>query len=129
MPPLFRKVDCVRMPVTDLEAALVFYRDRLGHELIWRTATAAGLRMPESGAEIVVHTEGGWTETDLLVDSVDDAVALIVDAGGSVAQPPFDIAVGRCAVVRDPFNNMLVVLDMSKGPLRTDDAGNVIDER
>lgn len=128
MAPLFRKVDCVRMPVTDLEAALAFYRDRLGHELKWRTATSAGLRMPESDAEIVVHTEGGWTETDLLVDAVDDAVARIVEGGGSVAQPPFDIAIGRCAVVRDPFGNMLVVLDMSKGPLRTGDAGNVIEQ-
>jgi len=129
MPPLFRKVDCVRMPVTDLEAALAFYRDRLGHELVWRTATSAGLRMPDGDAEIVVHTEGGWTETDLLVDSVDDAVARVVDAGGSVAQPPFEIAIGRCAVVRDPFGNMLVVLDMSKGPLRTNAAGHVIDRR
>ncbi len=128
MAPLFRKVDCVRMPVTDLEAALVFYRDRLGHELKWRTATSAGLRMPDSDAEIVVHTEGGWTETDLLVDAVDDAVARIVEGGGSVAQPAFDIAIGRCAVVRDPFGNMLVVLDMSKGPLRTGDAGNVINQ-
>lgn len=127
MAPLFRKVDCVRMPVTDLEAAIAFYRDGLGHEIKWRTATSAGLRMPESDAEIVVHTEGGWTETDLLVDAVDDAVARIVEAGGSVAQPPFDIAIGRRAVVRDPFGNVLVVLDMSKGPLRTDDAGNVID--
>ena len=33
--PLFRKVDCVRIPVPDLEAGLAFYRDQLGHALIW----------------------------------------------------------------------------------------------
>lgn len=46
--PLIRKVDCVRLYVADLETGLAFYRDQLGHELIWRTETAAGLRLPES---------------------------------------------------------------------------------
>jgi catechol 2,3-dioxygenase-like lactoylglutathione lyase family enzyme len=32
--PLFRKVDCLQIPVPDLEAGLAFYRDRLGHPLI-----------------------------------------------------------------------------------------------
>lgn len=31
--PLFRKVDCIRVPVADLGAGLAFYRDALGHEL------------------------------------------------------------------------------------------------
>jgi len=29
----------------------------------------------------------------------------------------FDIAIGRCAVVRDPFGNPLVMVDMSRGPI------------
>jgi lactoylglutathione lyase len=128
MPRLFRKVDCIRLPVPDLEAALAFYRDALGHELNWRTATAVGLRMRDSDAEIVLHTEGGAPETDLLVDDVDAAVAAMEAAGGSVVHGPFEIAIGRCAVVRDPFGNVLVVLDMSKGALRTDADGNVIDQ-
>ncbi|GBF04299.1 glyoxalase/bleomycin resistance protein/dioxygenase [Deinococcus aerius] len=41
--PLFRKVDCLQIPVPNLEAGLGFYRDGLGHELLRRTATAAGL--------------------------------------------------------------------------------------
>jgi len=45
--PLLRKVDCLQIPVPDLEEGLAFYRDRLGHDLIWRTETAAGLRMPD----------------------------------------------------------------------------------
>ena len=39
--PLVRKVDCLQIPVSDLEAGLAFYRDRLGHDLIWRTQSAA----------------------------------------------------------------------------------------
>ena len=123
---LIRKVDCVRLYVPDLEAGLAFYRDRLGHELIWRTATAAGLRLPESEAELVLQTEEQRQEIDFLVDSADESAKSIELAGGKVIVPPFDIQVGRCVVIEDPWGNSLVLLDMSKGPLETDDNGNVI---
>jgi len=123
--PLIRQVDCIQIPVPDVEAALDFYRDRLGHELIWRTDTAAGLRLPESEAEIVVQTERPQLEPNLKVDSADDAAEQFVKAGGSVIVPPFDIQIGRCAVVQDPFGNRLVLLDMTKGRLTTDEQGNV----
>jgi predicted enzyme related to lactoylglutathione lyase len=124
--PLLRKVDCLRIPVPDLEEGLAFYRDRLGHDLIWRTETAAGLRMPDADAEIVIQTERAAFEVNVLVASVDHAVAAIVEAGGRVVVPPFDIRIGRCAVVQDPWGNQLILLDMSKGPLVTDAQGNVL---
>jgi adenosylhomocysteine nucleosidase len=118
--PLFNKVDCLRLPVTDLESGLSFYRDRLGHPLIWRTGQAAGLHMPATGAEIVIHTGAGPQEVDLTVDSADQAAQRFVEAGGTLVVPPFDIQIGRCAVVQDPWGNRLVLLDMSKGLLATD---------
>lgn len=124
--PLIRKVDCVRLYVPDLEAGLSFYRDRLGHELIWRTQTAAGLRLPESEAELVLQTEDQRQEVDLLVDSADESARLIEQAGGKVIVPPFNIQIGRCVVVEDPWSNPLVLLDTSKGLLKTDADGNVI---
>jgi lactoylglutathione lyase len=123
---LIRKVDCVRFYVPDLEAGLSFYRDCLGHELIWRTETSAGLRLPESEAEIVIQTERPGPETDLLVDSADEAARFIEQAGGKIIVPPFDIQIGRCTLVEDPWGNMLVLLDGSKGMLKTDADGNVI---
>jgi predicted enzyme related to lactoylglutathione lyase len=122
---LIRKVDCVRLYVPDLEDGLAFYRDQLGHELIWRTETAAGLRLPESEAELVLQTEDQRQEVDLLVDSADEAVRFIEQAGGRVIVPPFDIQIGRCAVIQDPWGNPLVLLDTSKGLLKTDAEGNV----
>ncbi len=123
---LIRKVDCVQLYVPDLEAGLAFYRDRLGHQLIWRTKTAAGLRLPESEAELLLQTENQRQEVDLLVDSADEAAAFIEQAGGRVIVPPFDIQIGRCVVVEDPWGNPLVLLDASKGLLATDADGNVI---
>jgi predicted enzyme related to lactoylglutathione lyase len=127
--PLFRKVDCLRLAVRDLDEALAFYRDSLGHALVWRSETAAGLRLPESEAEIVLQTERPDEEVDLLVEAVDDAVARFVEAGGRVIAGPFDIQIGRCAVVGDPFGNVLVMLDLSKGRLETDNEGRVIGNR
>jgi predicted enzyme related to lactoylglutathione lyase len=123
---LFRKIDCLQIPVPDLEAGLAFYRDRLGHELIWRTDTAAGLRLPESDAEIVVQMERPELEANLTVASTDDAVAMISQAGGRAIVQPFDIPIGRCAVVEDPWGNRLVLLDNSKGLLVTDANGRVL---
>jgi hypothetical protein len=47
-------------------------------------------------------------------------------AGGKIITPPFDIQIGRCAVVQDPWGNKFILLDISKGSLKTDAEGNVI---
>ena len=124
--PLVQKVDCVRLYVPDLEAGLAFYRDQLGHELVWRTGEAAGLRLGESDTEIVLHTEPGQPEIDLTVESADEAAVRFEAAGGKVVVPPFDIQIGRAVVVQDPWGNQVVLLDSSKGLLVTDAEGNVI---
>lgn len=121
MTPLIKKVDCLSIPVPDLDAALAFYSARLGHELLWRSRTAAGLKLPDSNAELVLHTGDRPMETDLAVDSVPDALARFTAAGGRVLRGPFEIQIGRCAVVADPWDNVLVILDASKGTVRVDE--------
>ena len=119
-------VDAVTLPVPDLDRGLGFYRDRLGHELLWRNDELgqAGLRLPDGETELVLSTRlkcaPNW-----LVASVDDAVASIVAAGGAVLAGPTEMPVGRLAVVADPFANALVLLDLSKGRYVTDDQGRV----
>ena len=123
--PFFQLVDCVQIPVPSVEEGVAFYRDRLGHSLIWQTRDAAGLKMPGSEAELVVYTEDRGIEVDFLVDSVNSAVEIWRKSGGTVAAGPFDIRIGRCAVLHDPWGNELVILDRSKGRLATDAEGNV----
>lgn len=123
---LIRKVDSVQLHVPDLESGLAVYRDNLGHDLIWRSEHAVGLRMPEGDTEIVPRTERDEPEVDLLVKSADEAALRMVEAGGAVLVPPFDIQIGRCTVVEDPWGNQLVLLDMSRGSLVTDSWGNVV---
>lgn len=124
--PLLRKIDCVEFYVPDLDAGIKFYCDQLGLELYWRTPTAAGLRLPETDAEIVLQTERQDRNVDMLVDAADEAVIRFEQAGGTILVPPFDIQVGRAAVVADPWGNRYVLLDLSKGLLKTDEQKNVI---
>jgi lactoylglutathione lyase len=128
---LFRKLDCIQLPVPDLDAAIAFYRGRLGHEVLWRRETSAGLQLPETDAELVLQTEREEGETDILVASADAAAEHFTRSGGRVVEAPFDIEIGRCAVVEDPWGNRLVLLDMTKGPLvraEVEDPADGIDE-
>jgi predicted enzyme related to lactoylglutathione lyase len=124
--PLVTKIDCIQLHVADLQAGLAFYRDRLGHELIWLADRAVGLRLPGGEAEIVLQTERAELEVDLKVRSADAAAVRFQQAGGTVVVPPFDIQIGRAAVVEDPWGNRLVLLDASKGLLITDTDGRVV---
>src|SRR4051794_25050773 len=122
---LLRAVDSVQLPVPDVDAALHFYRDRLGHRLLWRTGTAAAVRLPGGEAELVLQVERPDPEVNFLVASTERAVDDVVAAGGTVVVEPFDIPVGRAARVADPFGNVLTLLDLSRGRYRTDAEGTV----
>lgn len=115
--PLLRAVDAVVVRVPSLEEGLAFYHDALGHELLWRTETMLALGFGDRETELVLALDTG-PETDLLVESVEDAVAAITRAGGALVAGPDDIAVGKVAVVRDPFGNQLTLVDLTKGRLR-----------
>jgi lactoylglutathione lyase len=124
--PLFHNIDCIMLPVDDLEAALEFYRDKLGHKLVWRNATHAGLAFGDGVTEIVLGPPNQRNETDIKVESAVEAAARFQTAGGAIVAGPFDIAIGKCVVVKDPWGNHLVLLDSSKGLLKTDENGFVI---
>jgi predicted enzyme related to lactoylglutathione lyase len=124
-PGVLRAVDAVVLPVPDLDAALAFYRDALGHGLLWRTPDAAAVRLPGTDAELVLDTRRPAAEVDLLVDAVDAAVTTLAAAGGAVVVAPADIPVGRVAVVADPFGNRLTLVDLGGGRYRTDPDGTV----
>jgi lactoylglutathione lyase len=116
---MLRKIDCVMLKVDDLEAAAAFYADALGLRRLWSDATSVAMGMPETDAEIVLHTNADpprEISVHYLVDDVASAVETLRAKGCRVRVEPFDIVIGRCAVLEDPFGNPLPILDMSKGP-------------
>lgn len=85
--------------------------------------------MANDVAEIVIQNERERMEVDIKVDSVVDAVERIKAAGGEVIYGPFEIRIGKCAVVRDPWGNRHVILDTTKGTFITDSSGNIIGQK
>jgi predicted enzyme related to lactoylglutathione lyase len=126
MEPLLQYVDAITVPVPDLDRGLAFYRDVLGHRLLWRNEAAgqAGLATPGSATELVLTTRESY-EPDWKVASADAAAGLFAAHGGRVLAGPMNIPIGRLTVVADPFGNRLVLLDSTKGSYDTDETGAV----
>ncbi|HTR60713.1 MAG TPA: VOC family protein [Candidatus Binataceae bacterium] len=118
---ILRKIDCVMIKVDDLEAAARFYEETLGLAPRWSTTHSVALGMPESEAEIVLHDDPQIPRecgVHYLVDNVKEAVAKLSVQGCEIVVPPFEVQIGLCAVARDPFGNLLNLIDMSKGPIK-----------
>ena len=116
---MLRKIDCVMIRVEDPEAAAVYYSDVFGLRRLWQDATSVGLGFPETDTEIVLHCNSELplrVDVHYLVDDVVCSVEALRENGCRVLTETFDIPIGRCAVVRDPFETTLCMLDMSKGP-------------
>ena len=77
MEPLLLYLDAVTVPVPDLDEGMAFYCGAFGHDLFWRNdATGqAGLRMSQSGTEIVLTTQQPY-EPDWKVGSADAAAEI-----------------------------------------------------
>jgi lactoylglutathione lyase len=108
---LFNKIDCVRIPVPNLEDGIDFYSKKLGHELLWKTKTSVGLQISEDKSEIVLYIEPEGLEIDFQVENVKHAAKKFVQAGGEIVKGPFDIPIGMCVLVKDPWGNQYVILD------------------
>ena len=125
MSELFKQVDCIELYVSDLDEGIEYYCGSLGLKLLWRAETTVGLGMENTTTEVVLQTDRKKMNVDFKVDSVINSIDRIVNAGGKVIDGPFDIPIGKCAVIQDKWENQYVILDMTKGKYTTDENGNV----
>ncbi len=99
---MLRKIDCVMIRVNDIKAAAAYYAKVFGLQPQWRADDSIGLVFPESDAEIVLHCDlniPSSVEVHYLVENVIAAVANYAAQGCRVLVEPFDIAIGKCAVI------------------------------
>ena len=115
---MFKKIDCVMIRVNDVAVAEKFYCEVFGLKPLWSDRGAIGMGFPETDAEIVLHSNADIphnVEVHYLVDDVVAAVKICAESGCRVLEPPFDILIGKCAVIADPFGTSLCLLDMTSG--------------
>lgn len=123
MKSIFENVDCVSFYVDNLDEGIKYYSS-LGLKLLWRASKSCGMGLDNDITEVVLVTEHNPI-VDFKVEDVNKALKSIIEAGGVLVYGPFDIDIGKCAVVKDKWNNEYCILDMTNGKYTTDEKCNV----
>jgi catechol 2,3-dioxygenase-like lactoylglutathione lyase family enzyme len=110
---MLKRVDRVILRVPQLESAVRYYSDVLGMKLVRQTASMAMFRMGEG--ELVLHTDPDLPgeATYYLVDDVRDVYRQREQLKLKFTGAPMPVARGYRATVKDPFGNVLLLLDRS----------------
>ncbi len=122
---MLKKIDRILLRVPSLPAAVRYYVDTLGMKLIKQDVRLANLQFPESDVELVLHVDA-----DLPAEAtyylVDDVRAMYRDRDRSkltFVSPPSQASRGWRATVKDPFGNVLLIVDRSTDqPMTVEDA-------
>jgi catechol 2,3-dioxygenase-like lactoylglutathione lyase family enzyme len=110
---MLRKVDRVILRVPGLASAVAYYRDVLGLKLIRHDARVANFRLQDGSTELVLHTDSDLPAEAAyyLVDDVRELYRKRAELKLTFTAPPQQISRGYRATVKDPFGNVLLLLD------------------
>jgi predicted enzyme related to lactoylglutathione lyase len=120
--PVLEKINAVLVKVPSIQEGLDFYREQLGLQTFWKKEDIASVHLGDG--QLVMSTKLD-PETNILVESVENAAKIFEKAGGKIVSPPEDIDVGKLVVVEDAFGNRLTLVDFSKGFYTLDKSKNV----
>ena len=110
---MLRKVDRLILRVPSLPSAVAYYRDVLGLKLVRQDAKVASFRLADDTTELVLHSDPDLPAEAAyyLVDDVRDLYKRRSALRLTFAGPPAQVARGYRAQVKDPFGNVLLLLD------------------
>src|SRR5438067_6373103 len=110
---MLRKVDRVILRVPQLAGAVRYYRDVLGMKLNRQESNLASFALEQG--ELVLHCdpELPGEATYFLVDDVQDLYRRRDELQLKFTSRPLAVARGFRATVKDPFGNVLLLLDRS----------------
>jgi catechol 2,3-dioxygenase-like lactoylglutathione lyase family enzyme len=114
---MFRRIDRIILPVQALPGAVHYYRDILGMKLVREEKQSAIFLMSDGKTEMVLMagSDLGGEEICYLVDDVRDLYARRDELQLKFVQAPRETELGVSAVIRDPFGNVMMILDRSGG--------------
>ena len=112
---MLRRVDRIILRVPGLQSAVKFYRDVLGLRLRRQESHVASFEFADGKGELVLHTDEDLPDEAVyyLVDDVRDLYRRRHDLSLRFAAPPSPVSRGYRATVKDPFGNVLLILDRS----------------
>ena len=112
---MLRRIDRIMFRVPALPSAVAYYRDVLGLKLTRQDARVASFRLADDATELVIHAEEDLPAEAVyfLVDDVRDLYRRRAELKLSFSAPPTAVSRGYRAAVKDPFGNVLLLLDRS----------------
>jgi catechol 2,3-dioxygenase-like lactoylglutathione lyase family enzyme len=110
---MLRKIDRVLLRVPSLPSAVAYYRDVVGLKLVRQEGKIASFRLADGATELVLHDDPDLPAeaTYYLVDDVRDLYRRRSSLKLVFSGPPTPAARGYRATVKDPFGNVLLLLD------------------
>jgi catechol 2,3-dioxygenase-like lactoylglutathione lyase family enzyme len=122
---MLRKIDRMLLRVPNLDAAVRYYRDVVGLKVLRHDARVANLKLADTDAELVLHADPDLPDQAVyyLVDDVRDLHRRRADLRLAFISGPTPVSRGYSATVKDPFGNVLLLLDRS-----ADSSGTVVED-
>ena len=128
---MLKRVDRILLRVPSVPAAVRYYTNVLGMTLIRQDARLASLKLADSDAELVLHADPDLPAeaTYYLVDDVRDLHRRRTDLKLTFVSVPSRAARGWRATVKDPFGNVLLLLDrVAEGATPSAHAAPVVED-
>jgi predicted enzyme related to lactoylglutathione lyase len=114
---LFEALDYLYLPAPEIEAAIAFYTEALGGELLWRIrhgeTWVAAIRLGSDAPLVVLanHLQPGQGLLIYRARSLADTQRALASHGWSVEGEPFELPQGPCVVFRDPGQQRLAAYE------------------
>ena len=122
---MLRKIDRILLRIPSLPAAVRYYTQVLGLQLLKEDHRLASLKFPDSDTELILHTDPDLPAeaTYYRVDDVRDFYARRAELKMAFVSPPSQASRGWRATVKDPFGNVLLIIDRTADhPVAIEDA-------
>jgi catechol 2,3-dioxygenase-like lactoylglutathione lyase family enzyme len=110
---MLRRIDRILLRVPGLQSAVKYYRDVMGLKLTREESNLASFRLNDGETELVLHTDEDLPDEAIyyLVDDVRDLYKRREALNLKFSGPPTQVSRGFRATVKDPFGNVLLILD------------------
>lgn len=107
------RIDRVMMRVPNVGAAVKYYCEVLGMKLLKEQRGAAALRFAQGEGELVLHSDPDQPSGEVyyLVESVRELFEKRAELKLNFVQPPKVAGRGYRAAIRDPYGNVLTIVD------------------
>ena len=111
------RIDRVMLRVPNVPAAVKYYCDLLGLKLIKEQKGLAALRFAQGEGEMVLHDDPDLPAGEIyyLVDDVREIFEKRAKLKLTFIQPPKAAGRGYRAAIRDPYGNVMIIVDRSSG--------------